>query len=128
MRQYILFLTLISAAFTVAAQEMPQDAPLTVMQFETTTINYGAIAAGSDGLRTFKFKNTGTNTLYIYNVFSSAHCKIVSKPSKGIAVGEEGEIKIAYDTKIKGAIVKTLTVKANIKSGIIPLSLTGTVI
>jgi len=121
-------MTIIVATCTATAQEMPQDAPLTTVQFENTTIDYGTIEAGSDGLRTFRFKNTGTSTLYVYNVFSSAHCTIVSKPSKGIATGEQGEIKIMYDTKIKGKIVKTLTVKANITDGIIPLNLTGTVI
>jgi hypothetical protein len=127
MRLFILFLSLAATAFSSIAQEMPKDAPLTSIQFETTTMDYSNIPQGSNGLRVFKFKNTGTQTLYIYNVFSTSHCKIVSKPTEGIEPGENGEIEILYDTKVKGKIVKTLTVKANVKDGIIPLNLTGTV-
>lgn len=128
MRLLILFLSLTATAFISNAQEMPRDAPLTSVQFETTTIDYGNIPQGSSGLRIFKFKNVGNQTLFVYNVFTTSHCKIISKPTAGIAPGESGQIEILYDTKVKGKIVKTLTVKANVENGIIPLNLIGTVL
>lgn len=127
MKQFIYFFVFIITSTFAVAQEMPQDAPLTSITFDSTTMDYGVIPAGANGVRSFKFKNSGSNTLYIYNIFSSPHLKVLSQPKDGIAPGEEAEIKVEYNTSIKGKIVKTLTVKANTKEGIVPLSVTGTV-
>lgn len=128
MKQFTYLLAFILGTLFTSAQEMRQDAPITTVAFETTTIDYKTISKGADGSKVFTFKNTGAETLYIYDVFSTSHCKVLSKPTKGIAPGESGEIKIVYDTNHIGKIVKTITVKANVKNTIIALRLIGTVI
>lgn len=120
----ILFLLAITTT-AVCAQEQPAN---TTIAFEKTTIDYGTIKMGSDGTRTFTFKNIGDAPLLITNVFTSGHVKIVDKPNAAIAPGASGSIKIIYDTNVKGAIVKTITVKANIKESIIALNLKGMVV
>lgn len=127
MRNFTFILFLLGTVLNSYGQQAPQNAPLTTINFEKTTIDFGVIPQGADGNKVFKFKNTGNEVLYIYNVFSTVNCKVISKPEKGIAPGGEGEIKIIYDTKIKGKIVRTLTVKANVQEGIIALNLTGLV-
>ena len=85
------------------------------INFETTTIDYGTIANGSDGERVFNFTNSGNKDLIIQNVQSSCGCTIPKKPEGPIAPGESSEIIVKYDTKdylVSGRIGHTdLTVK-----------------
>jgi hypothetical protein len=122
----ILFTGLFSSV--VVAQSNPIQDPVTTIVFESTTVNYGKIEKGSDGIRTFTFKNTGKNPLKIYKIYSSYTCEILSKPQDPIAPGQTGEIKVKYETKKVGPIVKTITVYANIDKSPIPLRLKGEVI
>ena len=41
--------------------------------------------------------------------------------------GEEGEMKVRYDTKRVGRISKTVTVKSNSKDGTVTLKIVGTI-
>lgn len=83
------------------------------IQFEEETIDYGEITKGSDGVRVFKFTNTGNAPLVIENVTSSCGCTIPKKPEEPIMPGETGEIEVKYDTKRVGPIRKTVTVYSN---------------
>ena len=122
----ILFTVLFSTG--AVAQNNPVQDPITTIEFESTTVDYGKIEKGSDGIRTFTFRNTGKNPLKIYKIYSSCSCDILSKPEKPIAPGATGEIKVKYETKKVGPIVKTITVYANIDQNPIPLRLKGEVI
>jgi hypothetical protein len=122
----ILFTVLFSTG--AVAQSNPVQDPITTIEFESTTVDYGKIEKGSDGIRTFTFRNTGKNPLKIYKIYSSCSCDILSKPEKPIAPGATGEIKVKYETKKVGPIVKTITVYANIDQNPIPLRLKGEVI
>jgi len=85
------------------------------IEFETKTIDYGTIEKGSDGVRVFKFKNTGDEPLIISKVSSSCGCTIPKKPKDPILPGESGEIEVKYDTKRVNPIRKTVTVISNAK-------------
>ncbi len=69
------------------------------IEFKTDVIDYGEIAKGSDGVRTFEFTNTGDAPLIISNVKSSCGCTVPSKPDGPIAPGESSVIDVKYDTK-----------------------------
>ena len=117
-----LFLALLS--FTAYAQE---SAP--IIEFETTTIDYGTIENGSDGERIFSFTNVGNADLIITNVQSSCGCTIPKKPEGPIAPGEKSEIIVRYDTKREGPFRKTITVTTNqATDAIIALKIKGTVL
>lgn len=96
-----------------AGTAIAQDAPK--IEFESETIDYGEVKKGSDGVRVFKFKNTGNAPLVIEDVTSSCGCTIPKKPEDPIAPGENGEIEVKYDTKRVGHIRKTVTVYSNSK-------------
>lgn len=81
--------------------------------FETDVVDYGEVANGSDGVRTFKFKNTGDDVLIISRIYSSCGCTIPKKPEAPIKPGETGEIEVKYDTKRTGPIRRTITVYSN---------------
>lgn len=114
----ILFLIL---GYTVAAQ---QAATIT---FDTLVIDYGVINKGDDGVRQFRFTNTGTVDLKINQVRSSCGCTIPKKPSAPIAPGASDIIEVKYDTERVGPIRKTITVASNASNGMVALKIKGEV-
>ena len=62
------------------------------IEFESETIDYGTIEKGSDGVRVFKFKNTGDAPLVVSAVKSTCGCTVPKKPTAPILPGESGEI------------------------------------
>ena len=102
----ILFISLMTLG--VQAQEK-----VAKIEFTSDTVDYGEIEKGSDGVRVFEFKNTGTAPLIISKVSSSCGCTIPKKPEGPIMPGESGEIQVKYDTNRPGPIRKAITVLSN---------------
>jgi len=98
------------------------------IEFESETIDYGVIEKGSDGLRVFKFKNTGDAPLIVSAVKSSCGCTVPKKPTAPILPGENGEIEVKYDTNRVNPIRKTITVTSNADRSTVALKIKGTVI
>jgi hypothetical protein len=124
MKKVILFILLIFAPLVLSAQA---SGPM--ISFDMNTIDYGEVAKGSEGMRTFVFENTGDAPLMIEGVRSSCGCTIPKKPEKPIAPGEKGEITVRYDTNRIGVFRKTITVNTNVASAsIIALKIKGNVL
>ena len=99
-----------------------------VIEFESTTVNFGEIEKGSDPLRTISFTNTGTEPLIISNARGSCGCTVPTWPREPILPGESSEIKIRYDTKRVGPINKTVKLTTNDAIGTHTLRLKGKVL
>jgi hypothetical protein len=84
-----------------------------VMTFEKTEVDYGTITQGSDPLRRFKFKNTGTEPLIIKNARGSCGCTVPSYKKEPIAPGESSDIEVRYDTQRIGDFQKSVTIDTN---------------
>jgi hypothetical protein len=97
------------------------------IEFTSDTVDYGEIEKGSDGVRVFEFKNTGSAPLIISKVSSSCGCTIPKKPEGPIMPGEMGEIQVKYDTNRPGPIRKAVTVLSNADTPTIVLKIKGTV-
>ena len=98
------------------------------IKFTKTTIDYGKINKGENGIKIFEFQNNGTSPLKINQVYSSCGCTIPKKPSSPIGPGQIDEIQVKYDTNRIGPIKKTITVLSNaINSPTISLKITGNV-
>jgi hypothetical protein len=124
MKKVILFILLIFAPLVLSSQA---SGPM--ISFDMDTIDYGEVAKGSEGMRTFVFENTGDAPLMIEGVRSSCGCTIPKKPEKPIAPGEKGEITVRYDTNRIGVLRKTITVNTNVASAsIIALKIKGNVL
>ena len=117
----VLFISLLSAS--VYAQDK-----IAKIEFESKTIDYGTIEKGSDGVRVFKFKNTGDAPLIVSDVKSSCGCTVPKKPTEPILPGENGEIEVKYDTNRVNPIRKTITVTSNAVTQTVALKIKGTVI
>jgi hypothetical protein len=83
------------------------------IDFEVKEINYGDLMQGDNGLRIFKFKNTGNAPLVISDVQKTCGCTSPDYTKTPIMPGETGEIKVSYDTNRIGQFTKFVTVFSN---------------
>lgn len=108
MKKFIFTFTLMAfMAGWVKAQNGP------VMTFEKVEIDYGNVPQNGDGLRTFKFKNTGTEPLIIKNARGSCGCTVPKWPNEPIKPGQTASIEVKYATDRLGTFTKTITVETN---------------
>ncbi|TNJ45743.1 DUF1573 domain-containing protein [Tamlana fucoidanivorans] len=114
----ILFIGLVNLSLSAQAK----------IDFKTTTIDYGTIEKGANGVRVFEFTNTGNEPLIISKVTSSCGCTIPKKPKDPILPGKTGEIEVKYDTNRVNPIRKTITVISNAETPTVALKIKGEVI
>jgi hypothetical protein len=100
-------LVVLFLSFSLNAQEF---------KFQEEVIDYGKIDKGSDGAKVFIFKNIGDQPIIIKKIQSSCGCTVPKKPEKPIMPGEDGEIKVSYDTKRVGGFSKSITIMSNAKN------------
>ncbi|MCS6981925.1 MAG: DUF1573 domain-containing protein [Flavobacteriales bacterium] len=81
------------------------------------TVDYGEVEFGGNGERVFKFKNEGKDPLLITNAQGSCGCTVPDWPRDPIMPGQEGTIKIKYDTRRAGPINKQVTITTNEPEG-----------
>jgi hypothetical protein len=84
------------------------------MTFVSETIDYGTIAANSDGKREFVFTNNGNKPLIITNAQGSCGCTVPTYPKEPIAPGAKAVIGVKYDTSRAGQpFQKNITIISN---------------
>lgn len=120
---YSLFLVLsISLTGILNAQEsvIPNPDPnAPEMKFESEIIDFGSLEFDANGIREFKFTNTGKSPLTITAVTAECGCTTTTIdgkqgwPAEPILPGKSGVIKIKYDTKRVGRFEKNITISSN---------------
>lgn len=132
--QKILFSTgvLLCLIFQAKAQEsvtesINPNAP--DMIFDKETVDFGTIDQGADGIRTFKFKNSGKSPLIISEVKGQCGCTTLPDgwPKEPIMPGASGTIKVKYDTQRVGAFDKKVTITSNAKTASKQVTIKGVV-
>ncbi|MBR9860520.1 DUF1573 domain-containing protein [bacterium] len=132
MKQIVLLLAVIvglgTIGFTNAQKiEISQDA-MSKIEFEKKTHDFGEFEEGIQATTVFKFKNTGNAPLVLNAVTPSCGCTSPSWTKEPVAPGEEGEIKVVYNSKGRpGQFTKTITVKHNGEGGTVFLNIRGVV-
>lgn len=91
-----------AVAAKVATPAITKSAAAPAITFETETIDYGTVAANSDGKREFVFTNTGNAPLIITGASGSCGCTVPTYPKEPIAPGAKGVIEVRYDTTRAG--------------------------
>jgi hypothetical protein len=82
--------------------------------FETTEMDFGEIDVGKIVELTFKFKNTGDETLIIKKINSSCGCTVPRIEKMEYLPGETGIIPVKFNSRgLRGKIVKTITITTN---------------
>lgn len=135
MKHILTTLTLVFALFvSVNAQEkQPVDgspvlASGAVITFESDVIDYGVIEHNADGVRYFKFTNTGSEDLIIQHCQGSCGCTVPECPKDVYAPGESGTIKVKYATNRVGRFTKNVTVTSNATNNPVKLTIKGEVL
>ncbi len=123
----LVLLFTVFAANSLQAQQSA-DANIGVLAFESTTIDYGAVEHKANGLRTFKFTNTGKSPVVIVDVKTSCGCTVATKPTKPILPGESSEISVKYATNRVGNFTKSITVISNARESRKVLKIKGKVL
>jgi len=82
--------------------------------FPETQHDFGKVSEGEKINYTFRFVNKGQSELVIKDVKSSCGCTAALLSSSNIKPGQEGTIKVEFDTKNRsGKNSKTVTVRSN---------------
>ena len=106
-----------------------EDDPLTTVEWQESTYEFGSIKSGKKVEKTFMVKNTGKNPLFIYNVKPSCHCTAPEYTKEPIVPGESGSVKLIFDSKNKsGQTKKTAMVVMNVEEKMNVLALKGEII
>lgn len=111
--------------------EAPKVDPnkVTQMAFQETSFDFGTVEEGEKVNHTFKFKNTGDKPLIISNARGSCGCTVPQWPKEPIPPGEEGKIKVEFNSKgKKGKQTKFVTLTANTDPAETKLSVSSEVI
>ena len=123
MKNFILICLVSFVSLSLQAQEKKAG-----ISFESDVVDYGEVEYEGDGVREFKFTNTGDDILIIASVYATCGCTVPKKPEDPIKPGESGVIEVKYDTKRVGPIRKTITVYSNASEVPYSLKIKGTVL
>ena len=97
-----------SAGNVVAAADAP------IIKFEKDLYDFGVITEGESVQYEFKFKNTGKTPLIISNATATCGCTVPEYPTKPIKPGDEGVIKVVFNSQGKVGIQdKVVSVVSN---------------
>lgn len=87
----------------------------TSIQWLDSAVNFGSIAMGEQAKVVFKFRNTGSNPLFLTNVRAGCGCTVADYTQGAIAPGNEGEVTGAFDSNKAqpGEVRKNIFVTTN---------------
>ena len=84
------------------------------IKFEEELFDFGTITQGEKVSHEFKFENTGSKDLIISNAYADCGCTVPEVPKQPISPGDEGLIKVSFDSENKSGIVtKTVSIVTN---------------
>ena len=113
---------------TAAANSTTANADLALAVFETQNFDFGKIKQGIPATHEFKFKNTSKVTMVITNVQASCGCTTPDWSKDPIPPGGSGFVKATYNAAGVGSFNKSVTVTANVESGMVSLIIKGEVV
>lgn len=100
----------------------------TNIHFEKDTLSLGSVKYGTEQKAVFRFTNTGTAPLLIYNVVPSCDYTAVKWKKRPTKPGESGEIQTVYSPNSLGMFIKNIEVRCNVAGHKINLKIRGNVI
>lgn len=83
------------------------------IHFASIVHDYGTIQKDGNGNCEFTFTNTGNEPLVLSNVKASCGCTTPSWTQKPVLPGQQGTIKVRYNTNHVGGFTKSITVTSN---------------
>lgn len=114
-----IFCLILPGLFFAQTAETPQTdsllvQPTTVISYDSAFYDFGTVKQGVVVKRTFRFTNTGTDSLRITEVKTTCGCTVPEWPKQPVPPGSTGEIKVEFNTADKsGRQLRILRVVAN---------------
>jgi hypothetical protein len=130
MRKFGIISAVILLALTLAScsqEEGKKAKGDAIIAFAETNYEYGEIPFGGDGECEFFFRNTGKTPLVLTHVKSTCGCTIPDWPHEPVKAGEQGIIRVSYDTQRVGFFKKSVYVYSNASNGAQRLYISGRV-
>ena len=94
--------------------QKPPEHGKTTISFERTAHDFGRVESGPTYSTSFRFKNTGSEDLYISAADASCGCTVPRWSHEAIKPGDTSEIFVQFDSKGRqGQQLKTVTVTTN---------------
>lgn len=113
----------------ITAAEGGEEAPQPIMKFDTLLQEFGTITQGESVERVFHFTNTGDAQLIITSARGSCGCTVPEWPKKPIAPGQDGTIKVVFNSEGKqGVQHKKVYITANTTPATNAVAIKGKVI
>jgi hypothetical protein len=101
----------------------------TTVQIIDSLFDFGTKTEGEKVEYSYRFKNTGTNPLFIFTATSTCGCTVPEVPEAPIMPGEIGFIKVVFNTEHKsGQQEKPINVTSNANPAFPVLHLQGNVV
>jgi len=122
----IILLYYVSPVFPQAQKGAGSGDPF--ISFVETEYNFGTVKSGVEAIHYFVFSNTGSDPLVISNVRASCGCVVPGWPKIPVENGKTDSLRVEYDTRIKGAFDKTVSVYTNDARGMTELRIKGNVV
>jgi hypothetical protein len=116
------------AVIAVYAQDAVKKEDGAEITFTSLEHDYGTVKQGGDGNCVFKFKNTGNEVLILSDVRKSCGCTTPTWSKEPILPGQNGEIKVGYNTNNIGNFSKNITVISNANNATVVLTIKGNVV
>ena len=110
------------------SQEVATSDKVGEFSFESDVIDYGTMQQNADGVRVFKFTNTGEAPIVISKAKGSCGCTVPTYSENVIQPGETGEISVKYATNRIGKFTKTVTLTSNASEATKVLRIKGEVL
>jgi len=110
-----LFLSIILLGVAVSCstpKQIVKDGP--VITFDKNPVDIGKLTKGGSHTLFFNFTNTGNQDLVI-DLVTACKCTELDWPRSAVSPGEQGEIKVVFDSSTidVGEITKTVDIIAN---------------
>jgi hypothetical protein len=127
MKKSLFLIIVFCLSVMTTAAENPQTAAKDSIIFEKLVHDYGTIEQGADGGCEFVFTNKGEKPLVLSNVRASCGCTAPTWPREPILPGQNGVIKVGYNTNIIGGFSKGISVTSNASNSTVNLTVKGNV-
>lgn len=114
---------------TASASEENGSEALPEFEFVEEAYDFGEVSQGEKVTKVFTFRNIGNADLLIADAKGSCGCTVPEFPKEPIAPGEEGIIKVVFDSNgKKGVVHNTVTLIANTVPNTKVLAIKGNVL
>jgi hypothetical protein len=113
----------------ITADGDSQKSKLPVMEFKTTSHDFGTIVQGEKVAHKFSFLNNGGSDLIISDASATCGCTVPTYPRKPIKPGKSGEIEVVFNSAGRtGSQHKSISVLTNSQPNTIRLDIDAEII